>query len=421
MPQLIAFADYYQPQGDFMATELVRLRPGTLRPYGPRLRLGDAVVSAPNGGHPGLSPDGRTLALGGENFGELLLVDLARLRRTARIVVFPGSGRDVGIEVQVASWPRPHRLVVVGTLDGTWWAPHPSELVIVDPVRRRIVRRQRLGGSVFDVATTRGGTAAVLVDRYRDKVPMLVVVPPTGGVWHAGLRSLDLGGRDGVHLGGEYFPPVRPPALAVDGRRHAFVVVADRPIADIDLTDRVVRYHAVGLPHLHLAMPPAEAPGSGGVHLTYSVGARWFGAHTLAVEGSDEYPGLVPGYGVGHRYADRRLEVVDTSSWRLVRSVPATGCERAVGLFICSATTWGYPPDGKGRLGTSLVAYTPRWKIRYTKSIEWWGLAAGRLFDGSADGTKLWELDPRTGRTLRRVHGAPAVWPLDLLRWVPPR
>src|SRR5437764_13711976 len=109
-PQLIAFADYYERHGDFTGTELVRLRPKTLRPYGRPLRLGDAVVTAPTDGRGALSPDRRTLALGGESFGELFLVDLARLRRTARIVAIPGFGGEGGMEIQILSWPRPDRL-----------------------------------------------------------------------------------------------------------------------------------------------------------------------------------------------------------------------------------------------------------------------------------------------------------------------
>jgi hypothetical protein len=53
----------------------------------------------------------------------------------------------------------------------------------------------------------------------------------------------------------------------------------------------------------------------------------------------------------------------------------------------------------------------------------WWGVTAGRLFAGAADGTRLVELDPRTGRVRRKIRPAPVanqMWPLDLMRWTPP-
>src|SRR6266576_1576172 len=80
LPQLIGFDTYIEPVGDFEATRLVRLDLKTFRRLPERgLKLGDAVSSDV------LGPDGRTLAVGGINYGEVILVDLGHLTRTTRI------------------------------------------------------------------------------------------------------------------------------------------------------------------------------------------------------------------------------------------------------------------------------------------------------------------------------------------------
>ena len=68
--QLIAFDTYMAPADAFEATRLVKLDPATLRPFAGRgLQLGDAASGSV------LGPDRRTYAVGGVNYGEVLLVD----------------------------------------------------------------------------------------------------------------------------------------------------------------------------------------------------------------------------------------------------------------------------------------------------------------------------------------------------------
>lgn len=409
--QLIGLDTYMVGGDEFEGTALVRVRAKTLRPYGRRLLLGDGVTGA------GVrSPDGKVLAFGGYNFGEILLVDLARLKQVAKVVV-AGSGGRGGVEVRVEAWPRPDRLVAVATAEGAWRRPHPSRLVVVDPVRRRVVRRASLHGGAIASATVGDGTVALLVIPYRKGTPTLAVVRPDGRLHAVRLERLDLGGRDGVRVGGLYFAPSRLPALASDGRRHAFVVAADRPIAEVDLRTLTVRYHRVRLPDVHLSRPPAWEAGSSGPQLFLPRGAQWFGRDLLAVGGYDEYPARLSSGRIGIRMLERPLQLVDTRRWRLVRTLPVSTCRRGPALFLCSATVGGFAPDGKGQRGPSLVAYTPDWKIRYRKrsSTLWWDLVAGRLFAGSADGSSVSELDPRTGRLVRRLGRAP-LWPLEVVR-----
>jgi hypothetical protein len=412
--QLFGLQDVYYPRGHFEGSALVRVNPTTLQPLGHQLRLGDAVTSR------SLSPDGRTLALGGYS-GELLLVDLSKPRRARRMLLVRGH-REAGVEVDVVAWPRRARLIAVATVLGAWSQPHPSQLLVVDPYSDRVVRRESLRGSLLASVAVRNGTSALLVTRGR--LPRLVVVGADGSSWSERLDRLDLAGSDGVRLGGDVYRPTRVPALASDGRDRVFVVASERPIAEVRLRSRELRYHRVPLARVYLSNPPATTPGSAGPELRLATGATWLGRGQLAVGGFDELPSWVHGFGAGIRERQRALEIVDTGSWRRRRPIRASGCERLGEVILCSAVVRGLPPDGKGVRGPSLVAYDARWRRLYEKrsSQLWWGVTAGRLFAGAADGSRLFELDPRTGRVLRKIRPAPLadqMWPLDLIRWTP--
>jgi hypothetical protein len=417
--RLFALADVYYPHGDFEGSALLRVDPTTLQPLERRgLRLGDAVTTR------ALSADGRTLALGASNFGEILFVDLAQPTRARRLTVVPGYEHDGGVETDVESWPLRSRLIVVATVAGAWWAPHPSQLLVVDPSRRRLVRRMRLQGTVLASVSVRDGTTALLV--VRGRFPKLVAVRPDGSTWSRALRRLDLRGREHVRLDGISYRAIREPALASDGRRRVFVVASDRPIAEIRLSTEDVRYHSVALPHNYLSYPPPATPGSGGVHLRFATSAAWLGHGQLAIGGFDELPGWIRAFGTGHRLPQRLLQIVDTRSWRRTLAIRASSCEQTGAVTLCSAASGGFPPDGKGVRGPSLVAYDTRWHRLYEKRSPqlWWDVTAGRLVAGSADGQRISELDPATGRVSREITPAPLaneMWPLDLFTWRPPR
>jgi hypothetical protein len=406
----------YEPRGDFEASVLVRVDPQTLQPLRSRgLRLGDYVTSRV------VSRDRRTLAFGGANDGELLFVDLSHPRVVRRLRVAPLVG-GVGDSVDVIGWPRRARLLAVATPNTAWSAPHPSRLLLVDPEQRRVLRRTPLRDGMIASVSLRDGTVALLgaVKRF----PTLLALRPDGSTWATRLHRLDLGGHDGVTLGGGYYPPDRMPALATDGKR-LFVVASDRPVAEILPRTRVVRYHRVPLRRRYLSHPPAVEPGSGGVNLRFATSAAFLGNGQLAIGGADELPSWVRGYGAGHRLLDRLLQIVDTRRWRPVRAVPATSCEATDGVTLCHAVTSGFAPDGKGARGASLVAYDMHWHRLYEKrsSELWWEMTAGRLLAGGADGSRMTELDPATGDLLRKIKPAPLandMWPFDLIRWTPP-
>lgn len=413
--RLFALADVYSAHGDFEASALRRLDPVTLHALGrPGLRFGDAVVTRV------ASPDGRTLAFGGYNFGQVFYVDTSDPTKAQRQAIVPRRAVDDGVEIDVESWPRPDRLIAVATVTGAWSRPHPSQLIVIDPQSRRVVRRTSLNGNVAASVDAGRGTTALLVEKGR--YPRVTLVGPTGSTWTTELRRVGLGGTDGVHLGGAYYPPSREPALATTGHGRLFVVAPSRPLAEILVPKRQVRYHTVELTRRYLSYPPPMTPGSGGVKLRFAATAVWLGHDRLAIGGFDELPGWVRGFGVGHRNAERFLQIVDTQRWRVSRSAPVGSCQRWRRLLLCSARNDGYPPDGKGSRGTSLLVYDDHWRRLYVKGPPelWWELTAGRLFAGSPEGTGISELDPKTGRTIRKISPSPLAnqtWPLDLVAW----
>jgi hypothetical protein len=62
--------------------------------------------------------------------------------------------------------------------------------------------------------------------------------------------------------------------------------------------------------------------GSGGVHLRFGRWANWLGGGMLALSGYDELPADLGGGEAGHREVSTRVQVIETRSWRLVRSLP---------------------------------------------------------------------------------------------------
>jgi hypothetical protein len=367
------------------------------------------------------SPDGRTLAMGSAGEGEIWYLDSARPTVLRRQAVVPGHLRDGGMEIEVEAWPSPSRLIAVATVTGTWWAPHPSQLLVLDPADGRVLRRTPLRSSVEHAINAGGGRVALLL--WRHGFAQVVVVEPDGSAWALVLRRIGLGGPDGMRVAGRYYRPSRQPGFATDRLGRVFVAASDRPIAEIDLRTRHVRYHDVDLPRHYLSYPPPFVPNSVGPSLRFGTSARWLGDHQLAIGGFDTLPAPV-GRQAGEREADRVLQIVDTRSWRRTRSVRATGCLPARRLVLCTEAVAGDPPDRKGMHGASLVAYDAHWRRLYEKPAPelWWGLAGGRLFAGSYAGERISELDPRTGAKLRRIAPSPLrneLWPLELFGSTP--
>jgi hypothetical protein len=398
---MLAVAGVYYRHNGFEGDGLLRVDPKTLRPLQRRpFRLGDAVMTQVP------SPDGDGIALGGLNMGEILFADRS-LRHLSRLTLVSHWQRLGTVEVDVEAWPSRSRLIAVATLDmAPWWAPKPSRLYVVDPATRRVVRRLPLHGTVDSSVSVRDGTTALLVDHGRSS--RIVVVTPRGSIWSRSLHGLDLRGGAGMRVDGTRYAPQRRPALATDGRDRVFVVAADRPLGEIRLRERELRYHSVPLPRRYLSYPPAEHSGTAGIELNLGASATWLGHGMLAIGGGDELPVAHAG-GAWLRYPYRQIEIVDTRSWRRTRTIRASECEPDGGVTLCNETVTGLGKNGKGVRGPSLVAYDAGWRRLWANPSPHlgWEVTADRLLVWPVAGSGTTEVDPATGHVLRKI--APAV------------
>lgn len=346
--------------------------PTTLKPFGRPLRLQMPAwrwAYAP----------GRTrLALvggGATSTTALAIVDPRGLRRLARASIG-------GIYPQGLLWPRPDRLLLVGS-SGTG-----SEVLAIDPATLRIVDRVRLEGRVIRGETVDGGVVLLLAPADRIDVLRLVTVDAeltartmTLDRIRGGQRTVEDPADPGVPSAEQ-----RTPGLAVDpGREVAYVVGDGEPVAIVDLATGSVTYR--DLPERQTAAAQKSLQGS-------YVAATWLADGRLAITGT-RYGGLDPGT-------------------RLIR-------RETLGLSILDVPTWGLrlidaAADGALRHGSWLVTTGE-------KGLRWYDFAGrrrGELFakqgggiDVSAFGDRLAvrlvdaqrtvRVDLRTGRVVGRL------------------
>lgn len=228
---------------------LAALDPTTLAQHGRLVPLGRAEGS--------VSSDrlGNRLAVASAGAG-IVIVDTRRMRVTWRL--------PRGRLVRAASWVAPNRLLV---------AEHGSVLLL-DPVRKRIVGRSQYDGLVVASARWSGGLV-LLAHRSEGEIgpARLIVVGPG-----ARTRSVDL---DRILAGWASGPTGQvpfnraQPGLAVDpGGGRAFVAGGTQ-VATIDLATLVVEYRGAERTLQKVATGPRRS-------------AAWLGEGALAVTGSDE-------------------------------------------------------------------------------------------------------------------------------------
>jgi hypothetical protein len=290
---------------------LTRVDPRTLKPFGPKVRvgyLGSMVLSA----------DGSTLAAVGSlslSSGWVELIDLAKMRVRSKVAV-PGS--------EVVSWLSPTRLLLLGN------DPGGVHVRVFDTRTRRIVRDTRLSGDVpldfrgqGDRVVITGLGAVFLLEGLGERpAPVrLVLVTPSGATRVVTLARI-AGGS--FALPKTQFGHFWQPALAADRQSaRAFVVgAAGQPIADIDLSTLATTYRP-GVP----APKPASS-------LSESVRvADIIGDGRLAISGYDEI--------FSPRPASRSvgLKIVDFATGTTLAPFPqGTTFWRANGLLIATAT-----------------------------------------------------------------------------------
>lgn len=224
---LLAAAEFDGP------ARLMWVRPGTLRPVLPPLRLDEDFVA-----DFALSPDGRRMAIGAEMHGRIQLVDIRRWRRLGAIEL-PGPRPPAAGGASGLVWPSPRRLLALSGL--AYGAP--ATPVVVDPVRRRVlheadwrgrpVQPQVAGDRLVFLSAPQGrsapGRARIVSYDAAGRLRELLLERIEAGTWRSGREPWQ-------HV---------EPALAVSrsGRR-AYVVSGDaRLVAEVDLRRWRAAYH----------------------------------------------------------------------------------------------------------------------------------------------------------------------------------
>ena len=319
------------------------------------LRLPDYATAALR------SPDRRLIAVGDSGLGRLRFVDLVRRR-----VVFAAKAdlSPLGFAtVTPLLWRRPDR-VVAGSWTGDAHRTAAEGLVVVNPLRRRVVRRLRIGEAVAAPRAAGGGAVALLAaPRERVGWARLVLARPDGAVRQVPLRRIRAGG-------GRARTRNRYPGLAVDARgRRAYVVAEGDGVAEIDLRSLHVTYH--GLRGAFRGRPQgiASAPASTGTanpSRTLGREARWLGNGLVAVTGWDSWPAA----GGRERHVAAGLTLLDTRSWRtrvVDRRVSRVVYEH--GLLLAERTRWS--SRYRTRIGAGIAVFDREGKLlvrRFTRN-----------------------------------------------------
>ena len=350
---------------------LVRVDRATLRPR-PRRRV--PLSAEPLGWS--FTPDRSHLAVGSTGRGATLrLIDLRAMRTIGDVRI---ARRGSGV---ASAWVGPTRVLAVVVTPGCCGAGDTT-VAGVDTVRRRVVWRRTLGGSLQAGERSDSGMLLVLGPRGREIGPSrLVHVGGDGEIRSASLPEV----RSGIESRGSVAHSWNP-GLAVDraGGR-AFVVQARAPVAEVDLRSFVVRSHRLG-----------EQPRAADALAGPAREALWLGRGMLAVTGSDSGPS-------GQRAAG--LTLVDTRRWS-ARTIDRRASDAALvaGRLLASS----FLLDGRGQriAGSGLTGYSLDGRRRFhrhgSQPITGVQPLGRRALVGERAAISL--IDARSGRELRRFR-----------------
>jgi hypothetical protein len=386
---------------------LVRLDPNTFEPLAERVvQLGDATHGR------ALAPNARTLALGAESRGKVYIVDLARFARVRTIQVFHRK-RDLNPQLVTVSWP--HRHLLIGYSEHfEAHESNPARVVLIDPQRRHDVRTIALHGSIVAARHTLGGRAVFIVSPVTHiGASRLVVVGRNGRV-----RSVTLRFKAGlVDPGDAPESQDLEPGLAVSDLR-ALVVGLHHTIASIDLHSLHVTYHHV--PQLLRARlpegPPSDGEGSAGALHSAGRSATHIGEDRLLVTGGEQDP--IPGKDAS-RFVQRVPSIVNLRTWRVRRAFHGVSDVTPLGRLWVGSPQLGHNVFAQPRVldvfshdGTVIN----RIRLRRHRTVH---VIGNRLFiGGQRFRASAVEVDPRTGRTIRRLARG-SKWQSRIVIWQP--
>ena len=383
------------------SNHLVKLDPLSLEPLSKTIPLGPQEDSAAES----LSPDGSLLAIGGRS-GTLRFIDVGRMQLVGRMhLAGRGPSRDPWrrhLAIESAAWLRLRALIVTA---GQLWPPHQEELFVIDPLRRRVVVRANLQGSVVRRRKARDHFVLLLsppVGAVHAGPSRLVVVDSRGRIRSTVLQRIT-SGYEAVETASREQPGRQLfPALAFDPlQRRALIVGTDELVASIELDSLDVSYSEPSggislLDRLGGALVGnAQAKGAAVVTRT----AEWVGRGLMAVTGS-RFSSL------DTKVEPAGLTLIDTDDWSAcMLDKQATEVRAYAGTLLAFRSV---PSPLTRRGGMGLVAYDAtgerRWH-RFARAPIQAQIVNGLLYaDHGWASHRIAIVDVQTGRVINEVR-----------------
>jgi hypothetical protein len=257
------------------------------------------------------------------------------------------------------TWLAPRRLLAV--------VQSGVSVVLVDPVARRVLRREGLPARPWATGRTRDELVLLLVNHGSFVSTRLAVVDAGGRIRIATVDRI-VSGTIEEGDGSEYRARTIQPGLAVDPEsRRAFVVPQSGPVAEIDLRTLAVSYHELDPPSLvgrllRWLTPAAQAKVFEGPMRE----AHWLGDGMIAVSGVDYSTTPNAGGEPLMTEAPAGVRLIDTGSWTTrILDDEASGVAVGAGLVVAQGGRWD---SGRERgIGPGLRAFgldgRERWRL----------------------------------------------------------
>jgi hypothetical protein len=379
------------------AASLAKLDPLSLQPVnGRRVPLGSY------GSGWSFSPGRSRLVLGGSGAASLRFVDVRRMTSLGTLAL---AGRG---SVTALAWPRGDRVLAM-----VEWGAFGHAVVVADPVRRRIVARHSLRGTIAASARAADDMVFLLGPAFSIGPSRIVVIDGDGDLRSAAVSRV----RSGLLPGGEtgaLISRYRTPGLAVSPAGERAVVVDPAGlVAEVELDSLAVRYHELGEPVSLLGRlrnwlePPAHAKASDGPARR----AVWLDEHLVAVSGSDADARLGASETVDERTTPAGLQLVDTRNWTVRTLDPDASALSVTGdLVLAYGALWD--ASEQRFTGSGLTAYSrdgrPVFRLFRGEAVSW-VQAAGRYAyavverGGPVLDSHLYVVDLAAGRVLREL------------------